>query len=115
MSNRKKRTSQIGLPTLILLFVALAIVTTGGIGYVLMKNKQVTARREISKVQQRMEQHKVSITLHKTDIEAALDFYNLREQLTEIESSLVEIPPGVVEVYASSEQESPPGEAVAQR
>ena len=55
MSNRKKRTSQIGLPTLILLFVALAIVTTGGIGYVLMKNKQVTARREISKVQQRME------------------------------------------------------------
>ena len=114
--NRKKRTSQIGLPTLILLLVGLAIVTTGGIGYVVMKNKQVTARREISKVQQRMQEHKVSITLHKTDIEAALDFYSLREQLKDIQSPLVEIPQGVVEVYASSpEQESPPGEAVAQR
>ncbi|YCM46355.1 hypothetical protein V2O64_10035 [Verrucomicrobiaceae bacterium 227] len=113
--NRKKRTSQIGLPTLILLLVSLAIVTAGGIGYVVMKNKQVTARREISRVQQLMEEHKVSITLHKTDIEAALDFYKLREQLADIHSPLVEIPPGVVEVYASSEQESPPGEAVAQR
>ena len=62
-----------------------------------------------------MEEHKVSITLHRTDIEAALDFYSLREHLTEIQSSLVEIPSGVVEVYASSDQESPPGEAVAQR
>jgi len=100
---------------LILLFVALAIVTTGGIGYVVMKNKQVTARREISRAQERMEEHKVSITLHETDIGAALDFYNLREQLRDLQSPLVEIPPGVVEVYASSEQEAPPGEAVAQR
>jgi len=113
--NRKKRTSQIGLPTLILLFVALAIVTTGGIGYVVMKNKQVTARREISKVQQQMEEHKVSITLHETDISTTLDFYSLREQLKDRQSSLVEIPPGVVEVYASSEQEAVPGQVVAQR
>ena len=115
MSNRKKPTSQIGLPSLILLFVALAIVTVGGIGYVLMINNQVTTRREISKVQQRMEEHKVSITLHKTDIEEALDFYNLREHLAEIQSPLVEIPSGVVEVYVSSDQESPPDDAVAQR
>ena len=56
--NRKEKTSNIGVPMLILLFVAGAIVATGGIGYVVLKNKQVTARRDITKVQQRMEEHR---------------------------------------------------------
>lgn len=113
--NRKKRTSNIGLPTLLLLLLALAIVSSGGIGFVVMKNKQVTARREIARVQELMQEHKVSITLHKTDIETALDIYRLRERLAEMRSSLVEIPPGVVEVYVSRDQESPPEQVVARR
>ena len=52
---------------LILLFVAGAIVATGGIGYVVLKNKQVTARRDITKVQQRMEEHRVAITFYQSD------------------------------------------------
>ena len=113
--NRKKRTANIGLPTLILLFVALAIVSTGGITYAVMKNKQVTARREISQVQERMHSHRVSISLHETDIENVLDFYRLRDRLTEMNSPLVEIPQGVVEVYLDPNQKNQSDQVVAQR
>lgn len=113
--NRKKRTSQIGAPTLILLFVALAILCTGGVTYVVMKNRQVTARREMVKIQKLMDEHKVSITLHKTDIEVALDVFDIRNKITAGELPLAEIPAGVVEVCNPNQEGSPPEGAVAQR
>ncbi len=113
--NRRKTSSNIGFPTLILLLVAGAIVATGGISYVVMKNKQITARRSIEKVQDRMKEHQVSITLHEADIEATLSVFSLREYLAEVGSPLREITPGVVEVITLPDVESPPGQAVAQR
>ena len=100
---------------LILLFVAGAIVATGGIGYVVLKNKQVTARRDITKVQQRMEEHRVSITLYQSDINRILGVYHLRAQLADRRSNLVPIGTGVVELIIPDDQETPPGDAVATR
>jgi hypothetical protein len=113
--NRKKKASNIGLPMLILLFVAGAIVATGGIGYVVLKNKQVTARRDITKVQQRMEEHRVAITFYQSDISRILGVYNLRAELTDRKSDLVPIGTGVVEFINPHDQETPPGDAVVSR
>ena len=100
---------------LILLFVAGAIVATGGIGYVVLKNKQITARRDISKVQKRMEEHRVAITLYQSDISRILGVYNLRAQLADRQSDLEPIGTGVVELIIPSDQETPPDDAVVSR
>jgi len=113
--NRKKKTSNLGLPMLILLFVAGAIVATGGIGYVVLKNKQVTARRNIAKVEQRMEEHRVAITFYESKINRILGVYNLRAELANRRSSLVPIGSGVVEFVVPQDQETPPGDAVVSR
>lgn len=113
--NRKKRTSQIGVPTLILLFVALAILCTGGVTYVVMKNRQITARREMEKVQQRMDEHRVSITLHQTDIEVALDVYDIRKKISDGVLPLAEIPAGVVEVVSADSEKPSSDERIVQR
>ncbi len=95
--NRKKRTSNIGTPALVLMLIALVILSSGGISYAVLKNRQITVRREISKVQKRMDEHRVSITLHQSDVDDLLSYYRLREQLAEMGSPLREI--HRVEVY----------------
>ncbi|MDA7881783.1 hypothetical protein N9A94_05710 [Akkermansiaceae bacterium] len=113
--NRKKKASNLGLPMLILLFVAGAIVATGGIGYVVLKNKQVTARRNIIKVHQRTEEHRIALAQYEWKINDTLAFYRLRARLEERQSDLVPIENGVVERIISSDQETPPGDAVVSR
>lgn len=119
--NRKKKTSNIGLPMLILLFVAGAIVATGGVGYVVLKNKQVTARRNITKVQQRMDEHSLAIKFYESEINAILGVYKLPAELDARRSDLIPIGTGVVERINPSNQEelpaqeTPPGDAVVSR
>lgn len=81
-----------------LVFVALAILTTGGIGYVVMKNQQITARRNIAKVDQLMEEHRVAIELHQSDIAGSLGVFDLQAKLNQLDSNLQEISHGVVEL-----------------
>ncbi len=76
---------------MILLIIAVVIVSSGGIGYVVMKNKQLTVRSKIAKIQRQMDEHNVSITLHQSDIEETLGYYRLRRQLAEMKSPLIEI------------------------
>jgi len=95
--NRKKRAAQVSVPTLILLFGALVILCTGGVSYVVLKNRQVTARREIEKIHETMEKHRVLMTLHKTDIVAALDVYDIRRRIREGSLPLAEIPIKAIE------------------
>ena len=113
--NRKKKIANIGLPMLILLFVAGAIVATGGIGYVVLKNKQVTARRDIAKVQQRMAEHRIAIDLHQWEISEILVAPNLPAQLEARQSELVPYGAGVAELIIPEDQETPPGDAVVSR
>jgi cell division protein FtsL len=89
--NRRKSSTSLGFPSLVLLIIAVVIVSSGGIGYVIMKNKQLTARSKIAAIQREMDEHKVSITLYQSDIEETLGYYRLRRQLAEMKSPLVEI------------------------
>lgn len=90
MNHRKSATS-LGFSSLMLLIIAVVIVSSGGIGYVVMKNKQLTTRSKIAKIQRTMDEHNVSITLHQSDIEETLGYYRLRRQLADMNSPLIEI------------------------
>lgn len=111
--NRKKSTSSLGFPSLVLLVIAVIIVSSSGIGYVVLKNKQITTRGKIAEVHKKMEEHNVSILLHKGDIEETLGVFALRRHLAETNSPLVEIK--FVEVYQDPGDESPPDGSVARR
>ena len=100
--NRRKSTASLGFPSLVLLVIAVVIVSSGGIGYVVMKNKQITTRSKIAEVQRQMDDHK-----------GILGYYALRAQLEKINSPLREIKS--VEVYRDLDEQSPPGEAIARR
>lgn len=111
--NRKKRTSSLGFPSLVLLAIAVIIISGSGISYVVMKNKQITARGQINDVQKMMEEHQVSISLHKADIEETLGVFALRKHLADTNSPLIEIK--FVEVYQNPDDESSPDGSVARR
>ncbi len=89
--NHRKSSISLGFPSLILLIIAVVIVSSGGIGYVVMKNKQLTTRSKIAKIQRQMDEHKVSVTLYQSDIEETLGYYRLRRHLADMKSPLVEI------------------------
>lgn len=89
--NRRKSQASLGYSSLILVAIAVAIVSSGGVAYVVMKNKQVTARSKIEKVQRKMDEHRVSISLHESNIGTILGYYPLRRQLADMKSPLVEI------------------------
>jgi len=112
MNHRKSATS-LGFPSLVLLIIAVVIVSSGGIGYVVMKNKQLTTRSKIAKIQQTMDEHKVSITLHQSDIEETLGYYRLRRQLADMNSPLIEIK--YVEVCRDIDKQVPEDGAVVAR
>ena len=111
--NRRKNASSLGFSSLVLLAIAVVIVSASGIGYVVMKNKQVTARSQIAEVQKRMAAHEVSITLYQSDIEEMLGYFRLRAQLDAQKSKLTEI--RFVEVYQSPDEERPAQDSVVQK
>jgi len=111
--NRRKTTSSLGFPSLVLLGIAVVIVSSSLIGFVVMKNKQVTARTRIAEVRKEMEKHEVTITLHKSDIEEQLGYYRLRQQLQDRKSKLKEIK--YVEVYQEPDSDQSNGGSVARR
>ncbi|MGJ8695857.1 MAG: hypothetical protein ACSHYF_06025 [Verrucomicrobiaceae bacterium] len=113
--NRRRHTSNLSVPALIVLLVAGIILSIGGVTYVMVKNKQVSLRGQITKVQKRMVEHNVAITMHKSDIEQELGVFQLREKLTLNKSQLQSIPKGVVEVLNPTEPDPPASDAVAKR
>ncbi len=111
--NRRKSATNLGFPSLVLLIIAVVIVSSGGVGYVVMKNKQLTTRSKMAKIQRQMDEHNVSVTLYQSDIEETLGYYRLRRQLADINSPLVEIK--FVEVCREVDDQSPSVRSVATR
>lgn len=97
--NKRRQGSNLSFPALLVLGLAVAIVSIGGISYVMVKNKQITLRNEITKSQQRMVEHNVAITMHQSDISEKLGVFTLRENLKLSGSNLQTIPNGLVEIY----------------
>ena len=115
MSNRRKKKSNFNLGALVVLIACVAIVATGGVAFVVAKNKQVAMQRELAAIQKRMEEHRVAITVHEADIEKTLGVFRLRENLRSVGSSLQPIPSEVVEVFRPGEGRAPPGEPLVNR
>jgi hypothetical protein len=111
--NRRKNTSSLGFSSLVLLAIAVGLVSASGIVYVMMKNKQVTARSQIAEVQKRMAAHEVSITLYQSDIEEMLGYFRLSALLVAQKSKITEI--RFVEVYQSPDEERPAQDSVVQK
>lgn len=111
--NRRKRNSSLGFPSLVLLAIAVIIVSSSGIGYVVMKNKQLTMRGKIAEVQKKMDSHEVSISEYEADIEDSLGIYVLREHLSESNSALTPIKS--FERLLTPEEKAPSGNSVARR
>jgi hypothetical protein len=109
--NKRRQGSNLSFPALFVLVLAFVIVSAGGISYVMVKNKQITLRRQIDKTQQRMVEHNVAITMHHSDITQRLGVFSLREELKNANSDLRSIPPGHVQILNTA---SPP-DTVAQR
>jgi hypothetical protein len=101
--NRRKKPSSLGFPSLLLLGIAVVIVSSSGIGYVVMKNKQVTARSEIAKVLMQIDEHQMTIDLHQSDIRKILGYVQLRKDLNLQNSLLRDIE--FTEVYQESDGE----------
>ncbi len=111
--NRKKSTSSLGFSSLVLLGIAVVIVSSSGIGYVVMQNRQISTRGQISEVQSRIQDHQISILLYDSEIEEALGIFQLRQKLKKINSPLTEI--DFVEPLLEANEESPPENSVARR
>lgn len=112
--NRRKSTSSLGFPSLILLAIAVIIISSSGISYVVMKNRQLTTRTKIAEVQKKMEEHQVSISCAKVDIAESLSVYSLREDLADQNSPLIPITKSP-EVLNDHDDKTPPGSSVARR
>lgn len=103
-----------GFPSLILLGIAMAIVSASGIGYVVMKNKQITAKTKIDEVQKRIVAHQAVIEEHKFYILKSLVGGELRPELEAQGSRLIDIPPGMIETYREPGNQPLTDGAVAQ-
>ena len=96
--NRKKSQKSLTLGTFIVVTLGAILIASGGVFYVVVKNKQVQTQREIAKIERQINDHEVAITSYRADIEEQLGVFRLRKQLEEENSSLVAIPAGFVEV-----------------
>lgn len=115
--NRRKQTSSLGFPSLILLGIAVVILSASGITYVVMKNKQITARAEIALVRKRMNEHQVVITKQQSEIKKILGVYDLPQLLAKKNSRLRKIdPPEILhEVEEAPASQTLNQDAVARR
>ncbi len=111
--NHRKKTPNLNASALIVLAVALMIICVGGIFFVIVKNEQITLRKEIERSQRRMDDHRVAITEHQADIDETLGVFRLRQYLATSGSDLEPIPAGWIQRY--QETRSAPNDAVASR
>jgi hypothetical protein len=113
--NRRKNATNLGFSSLVLLAIAVVIVSSGGIVYAMMKNKQITTRSKIARIQSAMDEHNISIKMYSSKINKALDCYTLRIYLLETNSPLTDIDIKFVEVYRDPDEQSQPDDSIARR
>lgn len=76
------------------LILAGAIGAVGGVSFVFYRNCQIQTAREIDKIEQRIEQHKLDIRTVQMRSDQILNLFAIRKSLEEFGSDLVPISPG---------------------
>lgn len=79
------------------LILAGAIGAVGGVSFVYYRNSQIQTAREIDKIEQRIEQHKLDIRTVQMRSDQILNLFSIRKTLDAVGTDLIPIPPGVSE------------------
>lgn len=97
--NRRRNESHTRISPIVIfsLILAGAIGAVGGVSFVYYRNCQIQTAREIDKIEQRIEQHKLDIRTVQMRSDQILNLFAIRKTLDEVGTDLVPIPPGVSE------------------
>ena len=97
--NRRRQEPQTRISTIVIfsLILAGAIGAVGGISFVYFRNCQIQTAREIDKIEQRIDQHKLDIRTVQMRSDQILNLFAIRKTLDEVGTDLVPIPAGVTE------------------
>lgn len=90
------------------LILMVVIGTFGGAMHAIYRNGQIQAEREIAKIRERIEEHRIDIQMVEIRQERELDRYEIRARLESYDSTLVAISHGVVETVHSLPYSSDP-------
>ena len=105
MNRRRRPEPQTRISTIVIfsLILAGAIGAVGGISFVYFRNCQIQTAREIDKIEQRIEQHKLDIRTVQMRSDQILNLFAIRKTLDETGTDLIPIPAGVTETIVPVE------------
>lgn len=98
--NRKRNESPkkgIHPTTVIAICLALTIATLGGVWQAWLKNRQIQVAREIDQIERQCGQHQLDIRTTQMRMDQLLNRFAIRQQLSDLGSTLKPIPMGVTE------------------
>ena len=98
--NRKRHESRkegIHPTTVIAICLAIGTATVGGVWQAWLKNRQIQVMREIDHIERLAGQHQLDIRTAQMRMDQLLNRFAIRQQLTEMGSSMKSIPMGVTE------------------
>lgn len=91
------------------LALAFVVATSGGAMHAIYRNGQIKIERKIYQAKHRIEEHRLDIQMIEVRKERLLDRYEIRDQLALLDSDLIAVTHGVVEIVRPlSELEAPP-------
>ena len=106
---RKKKQRRLSVPEIVVLAIAAVILMVGGVTHAWLKNSHVEVIREVDKTEQRISDHQDSINSLQVKIDKNLNIYQLRADLENAGSDLVQVPSSSIEVippYSSSRRQA---------
>lgn len=98
MNKKRSETNQFGSLHIVMLIIVTALLATGGVLHVYMKNRQVMVAREIDATTKRMEETEEGMKMVQVKIDRKLNRHMIRAELADRGSSLQPIPSRALEV-----------------
>jgi len=106
MSNKRRtQKKNLNVSEVILLVVAAVLVATGGIWHAVIKNEQVEVTRQIEASRKRTALHRNEATSIKVQMGRKVDRYVIKNALQDQQSTMREMPIGVIEVVTPNEKD----------
>lgn len=105
--NRRKKQRKFSVTEIVVLALAAVILMVGGVTHAWLKNSHVEVIREIDNTERRIRDHQGAIDSLQVKMDKNLNIYQLRADLENTGSSLVQVPPSSIEVippYSASDR-----------
>lgn len=97
--NRRRKEAPVRISPVVIfsLILAGAIGSVGGVGFVYFRNCQIKTVREIDRIEQRIEKHKLDIRTMQMRSDQILNLFAIRKTLEETGTELIPMSAGVTE------------------